>query len=70
MGLYLHRKENIEISRQMFRALMRGDEVAVIKAVKEGSYHECPWKTPEQLWYDMQQIQKEDQAAEPGIMEP
>lgn len=57
-----------EVYRQMFRARIRGDEVAVAKAIRDRTYHVCPWKTWQQLWFDFQQVKKEDEALKLGIM--
>lgn len=61
-------RESNMTNKTMLRASIRGDEVAVAKALRDGTYHECPWKTWEQLWYDVQQIEKEDKAQLLGII--
>ena len=50
----------MNIHAKLIRAMIRGDEVAFQQAVERGEYHAGPFKTWKQLWFDLQQIEKEE----------
>lgn len=41
------------------QAAIRGDEVAAHRAMRDKTYYQGLWKTGEQMFFDLQQLEKE-----------